>query len=362
MPSSVDASAATGTTDSPASRQRRDVFVEVVGRPADRDHGGAGLGRHARDRRADAATTGAGHHDDAAVEAQQIASGISYCPDNIMVLCILQNTIPQRLSRRQGPIWRASALLSGLDGLIASVHDVRRTDRAAYAAADTRRSPTGWRLERLTAPSRLFGANGLRTGPDGRVYIAQVTGSQISALDLTTGAVETISPKGSDIIAPDDVAFDDDGNLYATEVMDGRVSVRDADGRSAGAARRPAVRERHHRAPGPAVRRRVPRRRPADGTRSGDGGAPRILLENLPSPNAMEVGPDGLLYFPLMTANEIWRIDPDGGEPQRRRRRPRRARCGEVRLRRLHRVHPGGQRTGAAHRPAHRRQDACWPS
>ena len=36
----------------------------------------------------------------------------------------------------------------------------------------------GWRLERVTAPSRLFGANGLRTGPDGRVYIAQVTGSQ----------------------------------------------------------------------------------------------------------------------------------------------------------------------------------------
>ena len=27
----------------------------------------------------------------------------------------------------------------------------------------------------------------------------------------------------------------------------------------------------------------------------------------------MEVGPDGLLYFPVMGANEIWRIDPDGG-------------------------------------------------
>ena len=36
----------------------------------------------------------------------------------------------------------------------------------------------GWELERVTTPSRLFGANGLRTGPDGRVYIAQVTGSQ----------------------------------------------------------------------------------------------------------------------------------------------------------------------------------------
>jgi sugar lactone lactonase YvrE len=29
------------------------------------------------------------------------------------------------------------------------------------------------------------------------------------------------------------------------------------------------------------------------------------------------VGPDGLLYYPLMPANEIWRVDPNGGEPQR---------------------------------------------
>src|SRR6202021_3469711 len=47
------------------------------------------------------------------------------------------------------------------------------------------------------------------------------------------------------------------------------------------------------------------------------GGEPRVLLENVPSPNAMEVGPDGLLYFPVMGANEIWRIDPEGGQPQR---------------------------------------------
>src|SRR5277367_1182967 len=88
----------------------------------------------------------------------------------------------------------------------------------------------GWRLERLTPPSRLFGANGLRTGPDGRIYVAQVTGSTISALDVATGDLETISAKGGAIIAPDDVAFDPHGNLYATEVMDGRVSVRGADG------------------------------------------------------------------------------------------------------------------------------------
>ena len=86
-----------------------------------------------------------------------------------------------------------------------------------------------------------------------------------------------------------------------------------------------------------------------------------MLLENVPSPNAMEVGPDGLLYFPVMGANEIWRIDPDGGEPERVAGRPRRARRGEVRRRGLHRLHPGGQRPGAADRSAQRRAHACWP-
>jgi sugar lactone lactonase YvrE len=60
----------------------------------------------------------------------------------------------------------------------------------------------------------------------------QVTGTQISALNLATGDVETVSAKGGDIIAPDDVAFDAQGNLFATEVMDGRVSVRDTGGRT----------------------------------------------------------------------------------------------------------------------------------
>src|SRR5207249_11452550 len=103
--------------------------------------------------------------------------------------------------------------------------------QARYSAANPA-AADGWRLERLTVPSRLFGANGLRTGPDGRVYVAQVTGSQISALDVGTGRVETISPMGSEIVAPDDVAFDARGDLYATEVMDARVSVIGVDGRS----------------------------------------------------------------------------------------------------------------------------------
>jgi sugar lactone lactonase YvrE len=168
-----------------------------------------------------------------------------------------------------------------------------------------------WRLDRVTAPSRLYGANGLCTGPDGRVYIAQVTGSQISALDPRTGEVGTISPKGADIVAPDDVAFDASGNLYATEVMDGRVSMLDTAGRTR------VLRDDVPSANGIAVHQgRLFIGECREGGRLLEmdlgGGPPRVLLENVPSPNAMEVGPDGLLYFPVMGANEIWRIDPDG--------------------------------------------------
>jgi sugar lactone lactonase YvrE len=172
-----------------------------------------------------------------------------------------------------------------------------------------------WRLERVTTPSRLFGANGLRTGPDGRVYIAQVTGSQISALDARTGDLEAISAKGSEIVAPDDVAFDSSGNLFATEVMDGRVSMLDTAGRTR------VLRDDVPSANGITVHQgRLFIGECREGGRLLEfdlgGGPPRVLLDSVPSPNAMEVGPDGLLYFPVMGANEIWRVDPDGGEPQ----------------------------------------------
>lgn len=186
---------------------------------------------------------------------------------------------------------------------------------ARYSPAGPPNVAEGWSLTRLAGPSRLFGANGLRTGPDGRIYIAQVTGSQISALDVESCRLETISAKGSEIIAPDDVAFDPDGNLYATEVMDGRVSMRD----SAGVTR--VIRDDVPSANGITVhqgRLFIGECREAGRLLELDrsGGAPRVLLENVPSPNAMEVGPDGLLYFPVMGANEIWRIDPDGGLPE----------------------------------------------
>ncbi|MGI5329551.1 SMP-30/gluconolactonase/LRE family protein [Actinomadura nitritigenes] len=188
--------------------------------------------------------------------------------------------------------------------------------KARYTGAAPVGLAEGWSLERLAPPSRLFGANGLRTGPDGRVYVAQVAGSQISALDVDTGELETISAQGGDVVAPDDVDFGPEGDLYITEYYDGRVSVRGADG---------ASRVLRDDLPGANGITFHQGRLFVNECRIGgrlmeldlNGGAPRVLLEDLPMPNAMEVGPDGMLYFPTLGGNDIWRIDPDGGEPER---------------------------------------------
>ncbi len=170
----------------------------------------------------------------------------------------------------------------------------------------------GWSLQRLTPPSRLHGANGLRTGKDGRIYVAQVCGSQVSAVDPDSGAIETISPMGGGITGPDDLAFDSAGNLYCTEITTNRLSVLHPDGTSR------------------ILNDNVPIANPVTvfqdrvivGELRMDGqirefdretGAARLILDNVPMPNAFEVGPDGKLYFPAQGANEIWRVSLDGG-------------------------------------------------
>ncbi|HMK86412.1 MAG TPA: SMP-30/gluconolactonase/LRE family protein, partial [Steroidobacteraceae bacterium] len=185
-----------------------------------------------------------------------------------------------------------------------------------YRAARPVSTAPGWSLTRLTPPSRLFGANGLRTGPDGRIYVAQVSGSQISAIDVETGTVEAISPMGGDIVAPDDLVFDPDGNLYATEITEGRVSMRAPNG---------TTRVLYGDMPVANPITFHQGRLIAGECRVGgrimeldrQGGAARILLDNVPMPNAFDVGPDGKLYLPVMGTNEIWRVSLEGGAPEK---------------------------------------------
>jgi len=185
-----------------------------------------------------------------------------------------------------------------------------------YQAPHAPRLAEGWTLERLTPPSRLYGANGLRTGPDGRLYVAQVSGSQISTIDIHSGAIEAISPKGGDIVAPDDLVFDDEGNLYATEITEGRVSMRAPNGQTRVISADVPVANPITFHQGRLI---VGECRPGGRIMELDrnGGAARIIASDVPMPNAFSVGPDGKLYFPVMGTNEIWRISLDGGTPEK---------------------------------------------
>ncbi len=184
-----------------------------------------------------------------------------------------------------------------------------------YTAPSAASASDGWNLARLTAPSRLFGANGMRTGKDGRIYVAQVAGSQVSAIDVDTGEIETISPMGGAIVGPDDLVFDEDGNLYVTEITENRVRMLSPNGTSRiiqgdMPVANPITYHQGHLIAGECrVGARIMEL-------DRNGGAPRVILDNIPMVNAFDVGPDGKLYFPVMGMNEIWRISLEGGEPE----------------------------------------------
>jgi sugar lactone lactonase YvrE len=184
-----------------------------------------------------------------------------------------------------------------------------------YTANSTVSTAKGWTASRITPPSTLFGANGMRFGPDGRLYVAQAFGSQISAIDITSGAVATISPIGGPIVGPDDLVFDSRGILYITEVMSERVCARSPNGEKRLIAENVpganGITAWHDRLFMDECR--------ADGRLFElfpDGRAPRQIADKLPLPNALSVGPDGKIYFPAIGANEIWRVAPEGGKPE----------------------------------------------
>jgi len=181
------------------------------------------------------------------------------------------------------------------------------------SAAREPQAAAGWRIARLLPASGLYGANGMQFGPDGRLYVTQAFGSQITAVNVTNASLEIISPLGGPIVAPDDVAFDSHGIMYVTEVMSARVCARTPDGN---------VRIVADNLPGANGITIHQDRVFIDEFRGGgrifelypyDGRAPRLIADGLRGPNALMVGPDGKLYFPLVPNGEVWRVDIETG-------------------------------------------------
>lgn len=117
--------------------------------------------------------------------------------------------------------------------------------------------------------------NGLRHGPDGRVWIADYRNG-IMALEPGTGTVSPVLERrrGERFKGPNDLCFDADGTLYFTD--QGATGLHDPSGR-------------------------VFRLRP--------DGRLDCLLDNAPSPNGLALAPDGSALWVAMTrAGEVWRL------------------------------------------------------
>nr|SBO97264.1 Flavodoxin reductases (ferredoxin-NADPH reductases) family 1 [Nonomuraea gerenzanensis] len=171
------------------------------------------------------------------------------------------------------------------------------------------------KVERLVRAAPLGGSNGIAFGPDGRLYVAQYLAGQISAVDLATGDVEVVVPPDGPLRSPDDLAFDTAGAMYVTDLIPGRVWRRDPAGTFT------LVTDRITAPNGIAcVGTRVFANEMIPGGRllelSPAGDEPRVLAAGLAMGNAMQLGPDGRLYYPHMLTGEVFRVPLDGGEPE----------------------------------------------
>ncbi|WP_280888655.1 SMP-30/gluconolactonase/LRE family protein [Streptomyces sp. LBL] len=174
---------------------------------------------------------------------------------------------------------------------------------------------TPWQARRLNPPSRLWGSNGVAFGPDGRLYVAQFLAGQISAVDPATGDVDVVVPMDGPVQSPDDLAFGADGSMYIADLVPGRVWRRSPQGEYSLVSTEvkvpngiTCVGDRlfvNEMRPGGRLLELFP-----------DGGEAVVLTEGLALGNAMQLGPDGWLYYPHMMTGQVWRIPPDGGVPE----------------------------------------------
>ena len=171
----------------------------------------------------------------------------------------------------------------------------------------------GYAIERIVAGSGFHTANGVAFGPDGRLYVASVSGESIFALDIATGAVTVeVGPFAGEA---DDLAFAPGGDLIWTAFMEGAVRRRYPDGST------------HDLATGlPGINSIALTR---DGTRlfvgqvfMGEGlwevdlagtAPPRLVADHTGGLNAFQFGPDGMIYAPSWDRGQVVRVDPESG-------------------------------------------------
>ncbi len=185
------------------------------------------------------------------------------------------------------------------------------TTTAGDESGDEARAP----LDDQTPPQ---GANGIRVAADGTLWVADLAGGQIIAVDPGSGAILARLGADAGVTTPDDLAFDGDGRLWWTEFPAGGVGRIDdpwaADAHSeqvadAGTGVNPIAIDDDGQ---------VYVGRTLQGTGvyalGADGEAPREIAPDPGLINGFDVGPDGRIYAPVSDTGEVIAIAPDTGE------------------------------------------------
>jgi sugar lactone lactonase YvrE len=182
----------------------------------------------------------------------------------------------------------------------------------ATAAAAEPRAPV------LARGAALHGANGVMFDRRDRLHIASVVGREIVVMDPRTGAILDRLGPNRGVEGPDDLTFGPDGALYWTSYFTGVVGRRTPDGTVSTLAQLP---------PGVGaitfsddgrlfVAANFPPPAAVDALYELDPDGvtpPRLVAQGLGGLNAMDWGPDGLLYGPLQSRGQVVRINVDSG-------------------------------------------------
>ncbi len=172
----------------------------------------------------------------------------------------------------------------------------------------------GFVIEQIVEGSGFHTVNGVAFGPDGRLFAASVAGESIFALDLATGAIESVvgPPTGE----ADDLAFSPGGDMIWTAFLEGVVRMKDVDGQ---------IKDLASGLPGvnSIAFTRDGKRLFVGQVFMGDSmweidlagiAAPRLVVGNTGGINACQFGPDGMIYGPSWDRGQVVRIHPETGE------------------------------------------------
>ena len=173
-------------------------------------------------------------------------------------------------------------------------------------------------LETFVTGAEIAGVNGMHFGPDGYLYAASVTGSDISIIDTKTNKIIKRYDQSDGVIGPDDIAFNSKGEFYWTSILTGEVAGFDLEGNKVVAGN-----------PGIGVnpitfsdddRLFVAQCFFDNGLFEMDPSGenePRVIFEEVDEfcgLNGMDWGPDGRLYGPRWFDNEVISVDIDTGD------------------------------------------------